>query len=290
MNMSTNNEVDDTDNIINEVDFDTEVITYLNYVGHIRRKELVNDLMSEHKDERGYSQKSIDRKLGILVKTGQIKVLKEPEELERYGIDREDGKASYLVSKRTSELKEYLDNMIDLLKNGDDIEKREALVELDTFKNSYVLDSVQLDLLVQSLDTTNKKLIMQIINILYEYIDKRRRDPLNRDTFIEKLRDLLTRYPERENNNDHLRTALIHLLGYYNDQSVIDQLMKDVNTLDNLSSVQPDYETWYTATILESNRELLFDIITKLRRDKREKEATFLSSIRHKARVHLGMV
>lgn len=289
MNLNTNNTANNTNVIKNEDNFDTEVLNYLDSIGYIRRRQLVRDLMSVHQDERGYSQKSIDRKLGNLVKTGQVLILKKPEELERYGIDREDGKASYFVSKRTSEIKEYLDNIIELLKSDDEVEKKEALVEIENFKDVYVLDPVQLDLLVQSLDTSNKKLIDQIIRILYSYIDKKRKEPLNRDAFIMHLKNLVKKYPERIDNNDNLRTDLIYLLGYYNDNLVIEQLVQDVNTLGNPYSVRHDYESKYTATIIESNRQLLFDLITSLRREGKEEAANFLSNIRHQARSHLGL-
>lgn len=290
MNSNTNSISYDINNINNEVNFDTEVLNYLDAKGYIRRRQLVKDLIDLHPDERGYSQKSIDRKLGILVKTGQIVILKQQADLENYGIKKEAGNASYLISKRTTEIKEYLNNVIELLKSDDDIEKKEALVEIENYKEMYVLDPVQLDLMVQNLDTDNKDLINHIIRILYSYIDKRGKQPKNKDLFINHLANLVTKYPKHINNNDHLRTALIHLLGYYNDNCVIEQFIQDANTLENPFSVLHDYESKYTANIIESNRQLIFDLITKLRREDKDEAVRFVSHIRHQARAHLGLL
>lgn len=290
MNLNTNLVSYDTNNINNEVNFDTEVFNYLDANGHIRRRQLVKYLMDLHSDERGYSQKSIDRKLGILVKTKQIIILKQQDDLESYGIEKEAGNASYLVSKRTNEIKGYLNNLIEHLKSDDDVKKKEVLVEIENYKKMYVLDPVQLDLLVQSLDTDNKDIIDHIIRILYSYVGERGKEPKNKDLFINHLNNLVKKYPKHINNNDHLRTALIHLLGYYNDNCVIEQFVQDVNILENPFSVQHDYESKYTANIIESNRQLIFDLITKLRRENKDEAARFVSHIRHQARAHLGLL
>lgn len=290
MNSSTNSISYDINNIDNEVNFDTEVLNYLDVKGYLRRRQLVKDLMDLHPDERGYSQKSIDRKLGLLVKTGQIVILKQQDELESYGIEKEAGNASYLISKRTTKIKEYLNNVIELLRSDDDIEKKEALVEIENYKEMYVLDPVQLDLLVQSLETDNKDLIDHIIRILYNYVDKRGKLPKSKDLFINHLANLVKKYPIHINNNDHLRTSLIHLLGYYNDNCVIEQLVQDAKTLENPFSVLHDYESKYTANIIESNRQLIFDLIAKLRRENKDEAVRFVSHIRSQARAHLGLL
>lgn len=286
MDSSTNLISDDSNNVDNEYNFDRVVLNYLDATGHIRRRDLVKYLMDLHPDEYGYSKKSIDRKLASLVKTGDIVILKQQDELERYGIEKEAANASYLISKRTSNTKKYLNNVIELLKSGDDVEKKEALVEIENYKEMYVLDPVQLDLLVQNLKTDNKDLINHIIGILYSYIDERGKEPQNKDLFINRLKSLVKKYPK--NVYDQLRIRLIHLLGYYNDSCVIKQFLHDVDNLDISSSLTWAYSSKYTAKIIESNKQRVFDFIIKLRKEDKDDVANFVSHIRDEARAHLG--
>ncbi|WP_406657361.1 hypothetical protein V7O62_02065 [Methanolobus sp. ZRKC2] len=289
MNLRTNNKVNNSNINKNEVDFDTEVLNYLDLIGYIRRRQLVNDLMSAHKGERGYSQKSIDRKLGILVKTGQVLILKNPEELERYGIDREDGKASYFVSKLSSEIKTHIDNVIDILKSENEIDIKEALIEIENYEQSYALTPSHLDLLVENLNTENTDLVDHLLRILYKYVIDIGREPANKEAFTQMLKRVLMRYPSPIKGYINLRTGLIHLLGYYEDEIVINQLRADAKTISNLDTVMNDYRTKCTASIIEKHRTDLFDFKRELKKQGNDEAAKFIGVIRYDAITQCGL-
>jgi len=284
----------------NEVYFDTEVLEYLEANGHARPVTLKNHLMKAHPDKRGYSEKNIDRKLANLKKSGQIRILKNPEDLTIYGIDKKDGRASYLISTRAFEIKEHLDRVIRLIASKDKTEKKEALIELENYEQKYVLSPNQLDFLVHNLDNGSINLDEHLLRILYKYIANKGKEPNNRDAFVNKLRILLERYPEANKKYKNLRTQIIHLLGYYNDEAVIEQLKKDVRLLNNSNSLEDEsvkyavkdyyYGHDFTARIIEKHRDELFDYIVELRKEGNDTGAQLISEIRYKALILLGIV
>jgi hypothetical protein len=64
-----------------------------------RKKRLIEYLMKSHPDETGYSIPSINRKPANMRKTVLIFTEKDPEVLAQYGIEKEAGNASYIISK-----------------------------------------------------------------------------------------------------------------------------------------------------------------------------------------------
>ena len=74
-----------------EYNFDTEVKNYLAQKGYARRRQLIEDLMKSHKNERGYSLKSINRKLDKLINQGIIISLNHSD-FGKLGIEDTDKK------------------------------------------------------------------------------------------------------------------------------------------------------------------------------------------------------
>ncbi|NPE28821.1 hypothetical protein HNV12_12820 [Methanococcoides sp. SA1] len=288
--MSTKITSNNTNIIKNEVDFDTEVLNYLESIGHIRRRQLVRDLISAHQDERGYSQKSIDRKLGNLVKIGQVLILKKPEELEVYGIVKEDGKASYLVSKRTSDIRKHLDNIFSLLESGNHTDQKLVLKELEGYQEMYILNRKQMDALVRSLINANDELRHHLLRIIYNHVTKKEIKPLDEETFLKNLRLLLNQYPDIPKKYPSIRTHLILLLGHYNDDTVVEQLIEDVRNIEDLNYVKNDYWFKENARVIENHREQLFELERELRKSGKDESANTIASIRYQARINLGWI
>ena len=61
------------------IDFDIEVRNYLSKRGYVRRRQLLLDLMYIHKNDSGYSEKSLNRKIDSMVKRQIVTILKYKE-------------------------------------------------------------------------------------------------------------------------------------------------------------------------------------------------------------------
>lgn len=275
----------------NKVGFEVEVVNYLSENGYSRRRQLIAYIRSLHPnpdtnpDDRGYSPKTIDKKLANMHKAGLIITLKEPEELEKYGVEKEDGNASYVFVRNAAERKKHLDDVFELLKTGDDIDKKMALTEIKRYRNRYVLNPNQLDVLVINLTSKDAEIIDGILTILFESIVNKEIKPRKKTNLLEGLRALLQRYPEGHKNYSNLRPFIIKLLGYYEDKTVLEQLKKDIRS-GNLSAFKNDYMTVFTAKVIEEGRTELFNLENKLRKHNDKNTAEIISKIKDEAEAN----
>jgi hypothetical protein len=270
------------------LDFDQEVIGILSKQNYVRRGELIQTLMNRHKKDSGYSEKSINRKLDSMVKRSIVIKLKG-DDVKKAGIRVEDGRASFFTLKKTEEIKRHIDRIIGKISSNNPIIQKMALKELEKYKKRYTLNPIQLDILIAQLDTEDIELIDHILRIVYTYIDKKGIEPYNKPEAIKMLRSLLNRYPlPLSHNYKNLRTHFIFLLGHYNDYAVIDRLKKDAEELNNLHEMH-DYESDYTAHVIEEHREELYEFEEKLRLEGKEEPAQFIAQTRVTAMIHLGM-
>ena len=270
------------------IDFDTEVIDYLSKRGYVRRRQLLLDLMDIHKNDSGYSEKSLNRKIDSMVKRQIVTILKY-EELHKFGIGEDDKRSSYLTLKKTEKIKEHIDNVIEKISSDNPIQQKMALKELERYGKQHVLTPKQLDILVSQLDTEDIDLIDHILRLVYTYIDKKNIEPSNKSETVMMLRTLLNKYPGPLPRHKNLRTHFIYLLGHYKDNAVIERLKKDAEELDTPRDVIHDYESYYTANIIEEHREELYDFEEELRLEGKEESAQFIAEIRVRAMIHLGM-
>lgn len=274
-----------------KVNFDIEVIDYLSKKGYVRRRDLLQYFMELHKGDKdysGYSEKSINRKLDSMVKRKLITILKNGD-LKKFGIEDNDKRASYLTLKKTEEITEHIDTVIEKISSDNPVKQKMALREIERYEKQYVLTPKQLDTLVSQLDTEDIDLTDQIIRIIYTYIDKKSIEPYNVPATINMLRELLNRYPHPLPSNKNLRTYFIFLLGHYNDYAVVERLKKDAEELGNLHEVLGEYESSYTANVIEEHREELYDFEENLRLEGKEEQAQFIAQARVRAMIHLGM-
>lgn len=282
MNLNTNSLYYDINNIKNEVDFDTNVIEYLNAIGYVRRGRLVNYLMETHPNERGYSKKSIDRKLANMTKTGILTSLKY-DELQKYGIKETDKRASYPIPKKTLKMKEDLDKTFSYLNSADVTTKKLILEEISRYERKYVLDPYQLDILAKHLDTESDELVDSLLEILFRYITEKDIEPSNTDTFLERLRSTLKHYKVSPDEYPMLRRHITWLLGYYKDNFVIEQLKMDAETLEDLFSVKCDYCDPLIAPFIAEHSLELFNFQMELKQKGKEEASEIISQIKDEA-------
>lgn len=287
--MTSKSKINGIENNKNDIDIDTEIKEYIAEIGFVRRRQLVKYLIDNNPNKRGYSTRTINRKIDQMINSGILIKLKI-NDLKNFGVEESDERSIYLTLKSSSEIKNHLDRVFSLLKSGEEKDKKTVLDEINLYKKRYVLNPNQLDILVSNLISEDDELINKIRMIIYHYVTEKQIEPNNKKYFVEILRKLLERYPEPDIPYKNLRTDIIYLLGYYNDRTVIDQLIKDTNTVKNLDSIEKDYSSKFTSTIIEEHREELFDFINEVRREGKEEAAKFINRMRYQALRNLGMV
>ena len=289
INMTTKKQSKNIKKVTDDTNFDTKVENYLAERGFARRIELIEYLERENKDKIGYSRVTIAKKLSDMVTDKKLVRLGKLEQ-EKYGIVSNDKKAVYYALASTADIKNYLDEIFDLLKKDNIIDQKLVLVELESYKKRYVLDREQLDTLVSKLESPDVELVNTILRILDKNILEKGARPNDEKQLVKNLKSLLTRYPRRIDMHPNLRPRIIFLLGYYKDDAVIKQLIMDAKTIENLEGVKYDYWSKYTAEIIESHRRELFELMRELEKSGEHKRVQFLNEIKYNALHRLGLV
>ncbi|WP_407355416.1 hypothetical protein [Methanolobus sp. WCC5] len=284
MNTDKNN----YNNYKNTNKFEYNVISLLQKTPFIRKRQLIESLRTEFKKTRGYSIENIQKKLYDMEHKGILLVI-SPKNFQKFGIKDEDKRSRYVTLKKTEEIASHLDSVIGNISSDNSIKQKMALRELERYEKYCLLNPRQLDILIAQLDTEDIDFIDNILRIVYTYIDKKDIEPYDSPKTIEMLRNLLNKYPKPLlHRNKNLRTHFIYLLGHYNDYAVVERLKKDAEELDNLHEMR-DYESNYTANIIEDHREELYEFEEKLRLEGKEEPAQFIAQTRVTAMIHLGM-
>ncbi|MHC1754520.1 MAG: hypothetical protein AB9861_03660 [Methanosarcina sp.] len=277
-----------------EYDFDTEVKNYLTQKGYARRRQLIKDLMEIHKNELGYSLKSINRKLDKLKNQGII-IRLEYSDFGKLGIEDTDKNASYLTLKNISKITEHMDKILERLDSEEPMKQKMALKEIARYEQTYVLTPVQLDLVVAQFDKNIDKgniddeLTDKLLLLLDRYILKKDIEPTNKAKTIDLLVKLLDKYPVPVSTHVNLRTHIIYLLGHYGHKAVIERFMEDARTLQDPFSVENVYNTEYTANLIEEHREELYKLEEELAIEGKDNASQFVSNIRTEALINLGL-
>jgi hypothetical protein len=268
----------------NKVEFETTVLDYLSPRCGVRRERLIEYLMESHPSETGYSEPSINRKLANMQKRSLILIEKDPDVLAQYGIKKEAENASYIFAKGAIEMVKHLDIVSNLLKKGNNTDIKMALDEFKRYEKDFFLDSNHLDDMVLRLDNEDAGIIDYLLYFLHTNITKKEIKPTNKTVFLDKLKNLLERYPDGHTKYTLLRYRVIGLLGDYGERvAVIEQLKKD-NKEGRLSKFKNDYCDWTTAKVIEEARTELFFFENKLRKEGDTENANTLAEIRNQAK------
>ena len=292
VNMMSNSSIYNIDNSKNDVEFDVEVLSYVDENRFVRRRQLIDHLIDSHKGEKKYSRPSVERKLAILTKTGALVIVKHFE-LEKYGIYEKDKRASYLSLKEIIGINDDLDTLFSYLKSDDEYDKNSILNEIDLYKERYSLTREQLDVLVDYLSTNDEKFRYHLLRILKEYILERGIEPINKDKLLKSIKEILSEFAGASREYELYRSGLIFILGYYNDDSVIDWLKHDIKNLNvekNFDKIKDDYSTFYTARIIDRHKLELLNLINDLKKDGHEKAANLVYNIKYNVAEILGHI
>jgi hypothetical protein len=262
----------------NDMDVDTEILKYLDKNGVVWREKLRKDI-SKLVDK---SPITIDKRLTKLKKANKLDFIKGDEAV-CIGIKVKGMNASYIISNAYLETKKHLDNVFEDFKNETDEKLKEIeLIEISSH-NGYLFTPKQLDYLVEHLDSKNNKLVKTCMHIIYNHF-KNNIFPLNTDNFISKLKIVLKNYKEDVKDGKNVRIDSIFILGYYEDDAVIDQLIDDVNENRTNDAHQYAYMHEFTAKVIEKNKDRLYQFQKELTKKGEEQREIFLRQVRYKAR------
>lgn len=272
----------------NDTNFLEEVRKAFGNKHYIRKKNLLESLALSHRNIVGYDTVTLERKIDDLCDDGTL-VRVFGTKLEEYGIYDKDGRAKYIVFKRTTELKEHFDEVSKLLNTNkiDDIQL--FLNEVNSYRNQYLLDGLQLDKLVDKLRIKDDRLRYNILMLLFEYIN-RGIEPTDIAQIKDVLNTLLVEYPLKTHKQHNLRARIIELLGYYTtDDTIVKQLIEDTNYIvshyDNelYNALSATYSSPVLAKQIDNNRTLLFKTVKKFAAKGEERGAALISTVRSNA-------
>ncbi|WP_321431125.1 hypothetical protein [uncultured Methanolobus sp.] len=281
-----------------DIDFEEEIIAYLNKNGKMRRERLIDVLIEKHTKpnekgqgiiDLGYSKPTLNRRLKELIDSGKI-ISIGYEELIQYGFKVTDQRAKYLFTSEGLKLKQHIDEMLNLLMNGDEIDKQMALKELNRYETMYSFDESQLDLLVQNLTTGNPDLTNRFLITLKTYIIDKGKEPDDKDALLKSLKTVLDKYADPKGKSGHVRNVAMCLLCHYKDEAIIDQIEKDATSSIDLQKAEEDYDPSSIADIVVNNPSRLFNLERELMKEGKNDAAQFVSNIRYKCMDHLGMI
>jgi hypothetical protein len=288
------------------MDLDTQILNYIAEKGIVRIGQLVEHFTEEgfkkngnkeaslkkNKEEKlERSERTIHRRLRQMTNREQI-ITFNSKQFKKYGIEDPDGRAKYVALKNITEITEHMDKILKKLDSEEPIKQKMALKEIARYEQIYVLNPKELDLVVTQFykgidkEIIDDELADKILFLLYTYILKKNIEPTNETKTIDLLVKLLDKYPVPKNVN--IRTHIIYLLGHYGHKAVIQRFIEDARTLQDPFSVENDYNTEYTANIIEKHREELYKLEEEFAIEGRDYASQFVSNIRTHALINLG--
>jgi hypothetical protein len=265
----------------------------LNYVGArppISIHELIKYLIESHKDEngkpeRGYNSRTIYGRLKSMEKAGQIAFISK-EDLRSYKITPHDGRLQYITLKNASERKKHLDDIFSRITHKRKIDPHIVFEEIERYEGKYILSPNQLDVLVSWLGGSDITVTEKALKILYDYVLDIKIKPDNSEALLEKIRTLTAPAENSSSPQYRIRRNALRILGYYNDDEVIQQLKTDLLNPNPPESLGSDYQTPAVARVIEAHRNDLFYLQDALKKKKRDDLAKILSEIRTFAADH----
>ncbi|ETA69399.1 hypothetical protein MettiDRAFT_2898 [Methanolobus tindarius DSM 2278] len=266
----------------NSIDFKTDIINYLSGYRVVKKGEIIKEFLSRY--PRGYSKRTIERRLKDFEKDGIIEII-DAKQVKKYGVNESDHRVKYIILKEHAEIKKHIDSVFEFFDCGDSEDKMAALAEMKTYNDCYVLNALQLDILAKNLTENDIELSSQIFLTIFNHIFYKKIQPSDTNAFIKKLRLILKSIPSQPHTA--LRKNIILLLSMYNDKTVVEQLIKDATSMDNISDVKEIYDIVYAARIIEESRTELFNLERELKKKGKEKNAEIISQIRQQAKRNI---
>ena len=184
----------------NDTNIDKKIIMVLSQHGIANLQGIRSHLNADYnrsQTKRGYSEASIRRRIGHLLKWDEIRRVK-PEELISNGMDVSDNRIVYFTLKTTSDSALHIEKIFKLIESQKQEEQKLALSELYNYKHRYIglLNADRLGKLIEKLEIDNDEIRSQLLDILFDRIvvGKVELSLVDKNNLLEILQDLLKKY------------------------------------------------------------------------------------------------
>ena len=262
--INSKNDIENTAELIQKI---------INEQRAIRRKDLI--LETKNKSDIGIA--TINRHIRILLKQNTIVQIRYPD-YKKYGINKEDKKAVYLVLASDTEQAKHYDTIIAALNSEDSKVMKNAMIEIESFEDVKLLPG-QLSSISDALKTADLPTCYQIVRVIWGHFEKLI-FPSNLKQFEENLITCFERHRKSgiSSENYNLRSHILNILGELDNPIVIKFLKLDIEefNLAFLNNIQNQYSSFHLGPIIQKYRTELFNFSHGLPDDKK----TVLFSIR----------
>lgn len=252
---------------MSEFDLDQIILNVVKHFGIIRRKDLFDRIEKENKEQK-VTLITFNRRMKSLVKLKELKLFKYPEYL-KLGLFPKDKRSSYVTSLRVARDIEHYDEVFKLLEGKDLLKKKNALIEIESMRESTILTPAQLNLLSALIGKEDIKLTENIIRIIYNSIEKNKIFPSNLEMFEKNLTNFLKKH-ERRGISDNTHNHIIYLLGLLDSPFVVDLLkIKIRDYMEDFDSLKhKGYASWTIARLLDDSKKELFEFQNSLNEER----------------------
>jgi hypothetical protein len=246
-------------------DLDEIILEVINQIGYIRRKSLFEEVKKQNKE---VSSTTFNRAINRLSKLKEIITLTK-KEYTRLGIFDKDNRATYLTTCRIGNKIKHYDQVLQLLNSEKDIEKKNALLEIESMMENVLLTPAQLSKLSNYLLKENIKISESIIRIIYNNILERINFPSDLDKFQESIIDFLEKY-DRKGISNNTKAYIIAILGILNNEIIIDFIKKEIKQYNqDFEAINSQgYTVWTVANIIEEYSDDIFNFQNSLNDEK----------------------
>ena len=242
------------------------------------------DLVHHVVERTGRGERTVYRRLEKLKNEGTIRVLDSNTLNATFQYACHDEKACYVVVYEMVGIFTHFDEILHDIAHKDDEEILTVLDEVLLYKNSYLLNPVQLDEIVNVLKR-DTQIDYIALYILYEHLINHDILPRNSTALVKNLREMIRDGPEGARYGP-IRRWSVHMLGYFNDLSVLDSLEYDSSFFERHKELHTIYTARYTANVISCNPSILFRMIARFRESGEDTRAEYIENIRRIALEH----
>lgn len=236
------------------------------------------DLVRNVAERTGRGERTIYRRLEKLKREGAVCVLDSKTINVTFHYAAHDEKACYVVVSEMVGIFTHFDEILHDIENKDNEDILRVLDEVLLYKNSYLLNPVQLDGIVSVLQR-EIQIDYIALHILYEHIINHGVLPRNSTALLKKLRKMVDRTSE-SGQYGPVRKWAIHILGYYNDDSVLEQLEYDSSLFEMRKDLYTLYTARHTAHVIACNPAALYRMIVGFKERGDDARAEYIDTIR----------
>jgi len=284
---------------MNDCDIENEIVTIINHRGVCRTTDVIMEISEKFKDGRGFSEKTIYRKIGALKHQNMIAEL-DKSSYALYGVKETDKRAKYLISSSYIETRGHIDKILTYPLNKDKATIISVLEEIKRYDDEYALTPKQLDVLLK-IPLIDGEIVVAVLSIFHENVFTKNSEPTDTRKFILNLRSIVKTFKNNWtvegietiseifnlNEKPDLRNVYftaLKLLAHYNNNTVIECLKEDFTDPERWKYVGPNYHNARFAQVIQKNTNDLFDFQMHLRQNGKYIAARDIGSIRDMAK------